>query len=170
MMDADAWNHSCAIEQVEIDAMQTYAASWESEHFATSREMRRRNVMSGPTFTVAPTLTFTPAPGSPWRQIPDDEAPVTALPYPFDATRVAPEVPSARTLTLSRFTAINPTRLSKAFALKGDTLDKQPGGNLDRWPRRPGNDRPVRTGGTADHARPATCLVLWNQSGPAASA
>ena len=30
MMDADAWNHSCAIEQVEIDAMQTYAVSWKA--------------------------------------------------------------------------------------------------------------------------------------------
>ena len=45
-----------------------------------------------------PTIRFTPAPGSPWRQIPDDEAPVTSLPYPFDATRVAPEAPSARTV------------------------------------------------------------------------
>ena len=85
--------------------------------------------MSGPTFTVAPTLTVTPAPGSPWRQIPD-EVPVTALPYPFDATRVAPEVPSTSALTLTKFTATNPNRLSKAFALKCGKLDKQPGGNL----------------------------------------
>lgn len=77
-----------------------------------------------------PTIRFIPAHNSPWRQIPDDEAPVTALPYPFDATRVAPEAPSARTLTVTRFTATNPSRLSKAFSLKGDTLLKQPGGNL----------------------------------------
>lgn len=60
---------------------------------------------------VTPSISFHPAPGSPWRVI--DEAP-----------------PVTSTLTLSRFTAINPTRLSKAFALKGDKLDKQPGGNL----------------------------------------
>ena len=62
------------------------------------------------TTTVTPTLTFTPAPGSPWRTV--DEAPATS------------------TLTLTRFTATNPSRLSKAFALKAGKLDKQPGGNL----------------------------------------
>ena len=77
----------------------------------------------------SPTIRFTPAPGSPWRQIPD-EVPITALPYPFDATRVAPEVPSTSALTLTKFTATNPNRLSKAFALKCGKLDKQPGGNL----------------------------------------
>lgn len=30
MMDTAAWDHSCAIEQVEIDAMQTYATSWKA--------------------------------------------------------------------------------------------------------------------------------------------
>jgi hypothetical protein len=62
---------------------------------------------------VTPSISFHPAPGSPWRVI--DEAP-----------------PVTSTLTLSRFTAINPTRLSKAFALKGGNLIKQPGGNPDR--------------------------------------
>ena len=60
--------------------------------------------------TVAPTLTFTPAPGSPWRAI--EEAPTTSK------------------LTLTRFTAITPNRLSKSFALRDGKLIKQPGGNL----------------------------------------
>ena len=62
------------------------------------------------TTTVAPSISFHPAPDSHWRVI--DEAPATS------------------TLTLTRFTAITPNRLSKAFALKGNTLIKQPGGNL----------------------------------------
>lgn len=59
--------------------------------------------------TVAPTLTFTPAPGSPWRQAAD-------------------AAPSK--LTLTRFTAITPNRLSKSFALRDGKLIKHPGGNL----------------------------------------
>ena len=64
--------------------------------------------------TVAPGLTATWTPANPgyWTPIPD--APST----------------SASTLTLTRFTAINPTRLSKSFALKAGKLIKQPGGNL----------------------------------------
>ena len=61
---------------------------------------------------VTPSITFTPAPGSPWRVIQDE----------------APAAPA--TLTVTRFTAINPTRLSKAFALKAGKLVKAPGGNL----------------------------------------
>lgn len=61
--------------------------------------------------TVAPTISFHPAPGSPWRQVAD-------------------EAPSISKLTITKFTATNPSRLSKAFALKGNTLIKHPGGNL----------------------------------------
>ena len=60
---------------------------------------------------VAPSIRFIPAPGSPWRVI--DEAP-----------------PATSKLAITRFTAINPTRLSKSFALKAGKLVKQPGGNL----------------------------------------
>ena len=58
------------------------------------------------------TATWTPAIPGRWTQIPDEAPPATS------------------TLTLTRFTAINPARLSKAFALKAGKLIKQPGGNL----------------------------------------
>lgn len=58
-------------------------------------------------------LSFTPAPGSPWTGLQDEAAP-----------------DRADKLTLTRFTATNPSRLSKAFTLKGNTLVPHPGGNL----------------------------------------
>ena len=58
-------------------------------------------------------LSFTLAPGSPWTGLQDEAAP-----------------DRADKLTLTRFTATNPSRLSKAFTLKGNTLVPHPGGNL----------------------------------------
>jgi hypothetical protein len=73
--------------------------------------------------------TWTPANPGYWTVIPDDAPPAkTALPFEFNATLIA-SIDPAR-LTLTRFTAINPTRLSKAFSLKAGKLVKQPGGNL----------------------------------------
>ena len=65
--------------------------------------------------TVAPGLTATWTPANPgyWTPIPDEAPP-----------------PSTSKLTLTRFTATNPSRLSKAFSLKAGKLIKQPGGNL----------------------------------------
>jgi hypothetical protein len=69
----------------------------------------------------------TPAPGLTARWIP-------ANPNYWTPILDEPPAPSASTstsvLTITRFTATNPTRLSKSFALKGNTLVKHPGGNL----------------------------------------